>query len=85
MLTIAQQRHSLTVTEARIARAMLDVSRMRNLIQIGQLDNADALLMRKALAIAERALEDLSQIKGFLTKAIEVKERDLARLLGARR
>ncbi|GAB2890141.1 hypothetical protein GCM10027093_26410 [Paraburkholderia jirisanensis] len=82
MLTITQQRHSLTVTENRIIQAKLKVSEARNLIHERQQPGPDPIAIHDTLVLAERALENLSHIKRSLMKSIELKERDLAKIMG---
>ena len=82
MLTITQQRHSLTVTENRIIQAKLKVSEARDLIKAHQHPGPDPIAIHDTLVLAERDLENLSHIKRSLTKSIELKERDLAKIIG---
>lgn len=83
MLTIAQQRHSLTVTENRIIRAELSISTMRDMIQTSLIGGSDTRPMQDVLAMAEQALGDLSEIRKFLIESIKGKERDLAKIIGS--
>lgn len=83
MLTIAQQRHSLTVTENRIIRAELSISTVRDMIQTSLTGGSDTLPMQDVLAMAEQALKDLSEVRKFLIESIKGKERDLAKVVGS--
>ncbi|WP_459706603.1 hypothetical protein [Paraburkholderia sp. 2C] len=83
MLTIAQQRHSLTVTENRIIRAELSVNTMRDMIQTSLVSGSDTRPLQDVLAMAEQALDDLSEIRKFLIESIKGKERDLAKIVGS--
>ncbi|GAB7521289.1 hypothetical protein PBS_02720 [Paraburkholderia sp. 2C] len=83
VLTIAQQRHSLTVTENRIIRAELSVNTMRDMIQTSLVSGSDTRPLQDVLAMAEQALDDLSEIRKFLIESIKGKERDLAKIVGS--
>jgi len=83
VLTIAQQRHSLTVTENRIIRAELSISTVRDTIQASRMGGADTLPMQDVLAMAEQALKDLFEVRKFLIESIKGKERDLAKVVGS--
>lgn len=83
MLTIAQQRCSLTITELRIVQAELDLGNIHDLIRTCQINVLEPSSIRDALLLAERTLEDLSRIRSFLIKTIAVKEQDLARIMGS--
>jgi hypothetical protein len=83
MLTIAQQRHSLMVTESRIIRAEFSIDTVRSMIQKSRMSGSDTLQMEDILAVAEQALKELSEIKQFLIDSIDVKERNLVKVLGS--
>ncbi|MCC8405321.1 hypothetical protein LJ655_26265 [Paraburkholderia sp. MMS20-SJTN17] len=83
MLTIAQQRHSLTVTENRIMRAELSISTVRDMIQASLMGGSDTLPMQDVLPMAEQALKDLFEVRKFLIESIKGKERDLAKVVGS--
>jgi hypothetical protein len=56
---------------------------VRDLIQACHFNTEGTLSVRDKLLLAQRALDDLSRTRSFLRKAIELKERDLARLMGS--